>query len=173
LSLSSCNAFFSSSWEATSYAAQFAVAMKTDPFLGNFQTYEPRVTCIHLCDPTFSGTDHPCRGTVDTCLFPRQLNFDADSRPKATRCCWRVDVRVHQQHAKDTSGFMIQLEEHQGLVNDQKFDIDMAEQVRLKVFRVRATTSQWNAANFQRVATAVKAWYNSECADDTMETIQI
>merc|ERR1712079_746046 len=81
LSLSSCNAFFSSSWEATSYAAQFAVAMKTDPFLGNFQTYEPRVTCIHLCDPTFSGTDHPCRGTVDTCLFPRQLNFDADSRP--------------------------------------------------------------------------------------------
>jgi len=126
---------FSLAEKSTPYATQFALAMKNDPYLRDFSTYNPNAWCKKSCDPKFTDIQHKCRGTLDTCLFPEHENLTTEKRPTSTSC-WRFAFRFHQEECKATSGFMIQVEETEGLGAGQNIETEMAKQVGMKVFRI-------------------------------------
>merc|ERR1712129_220036 len=99
----------------TDYASEFALAMKQDPFLRNFKTYNPNAWCKKSCDPKFTDIKHPCRGTTSTCGIPKAENFDPTTQMPCSTSCWRLAFRFQQEEAKAKQGFMIQVEEKQGL----------------------------------------------------------
>merc|ERR1712008_409199 len=98
---------FSLAETSTPYATQFALALKRDPLLKQFDTYNPNAWCKDSCDPDFTTFQHPCRGTLKTCPMSPQQNLTADGKPCQTSC-WRVAFRYHQERSKDTGGFMVQ-----------------------------------------------------------------
>jgi len=105
------------------YASQFQKRLKRDPFLSNFRTFFPNAWCKSYCadDPDFSSLENPCRGTLDTCKFPREMNLKlVDNKEKpGENCCWRFGFQFHLQESKGTGGFMIQVEEVGGLGKGQ------------------------------------------------------
>merc|ERR1719276_189266 len=106
---------FSLAEQSTPYATNFALAMKEDPFLGQFKTYNPNAWCKRSCDPDFTNIQHPCRGTSSTCKFTEGQNLTADTRKPCATSCWRFAFRFHQEESKAMGGFMIQVEESAGL----------------------------------------------------------
>merc|ERR1711935_1173058 len=80
-------------------------------------------------------------GTASTCKFTEARNLVRASpwpwsmKKPARQSCWRFAFRYHQQVSKDTNGFMIQVDEFDGLGDGQKIETLMAEQVGLKIFR--------------------------------------
>merc|ERR1712129_428125 len=87
--------------------------------------------------------------------------------------CWRFAFRFHQEESKDTNGFMIQVEESLGLGDGQKIEIEMARKVGLKVFRTYTNYGGVDAEGMGRISKAVKAWYDSGCANDDLENVFI
>jgi len=158
--------------QGTSYAMQFALTMKDDPYLGQFKTHNPHVLCQKSCDPNFSDVQHPCRGTLDTCLISEQDNLSAEKRPTDTSC-WRVAFRFHQEECKATSGFMIQVQEVEGLGAGQKIETEMAEQVGLKVFRTRSHQRSIDGNRIAGVSRVVKACYDSGCENMELKDVWI
>jgi len=124
---------FSLAQKSSTYATDFALAMREDPFLKEFQTYNPNAWSKESCDPDLTNIRHPCRGLATTCqnLLP---NMTAKGKPCDTSC-WRFAFRFHQQVSKDTGGFMIQVDEFEGLGSGQRIETSMAEEVGLKIFR--------------------------------------
>merc|ERR1712129_165922 len=119
-------------------------------------TYNPNAWEKKSCDPKFTDITHKCRGTLATCSIP---NFGADERP-TSKSCWRFAFRFHQEECKKTNGYMIQVEEKNGLGAGQEIETEMAKQVGLKIFRTQeGYQDRLHHATFPRIGKAVKAWY--------------
>jgi len=89
------------SWGST-YANEFARAMKKDRFLKDFQTFNPTFGSKPNCDENldYTSMDNPCRGKLATCKFPNSKNAttDADGKRKpGETSCWRYSFRFHQK----------------------------------------------------------------------------
>jgi len=176
---------FSLAESSTQYATDFALAMKNDPFLKNFKTYNPNAWCKKSCDPNFTDLTHPCRGTVGTCTLTPDQNLSKDKKPCPTSC-WRFAFRFHQEECKATKGFMIQVEEKQGLGNGQKIETKMAKQVDLKVFRTytnvdafqwgdgsRVHSASYDFKGIDAISKAVQEWYAAGCINNDLENVFI
>mmetsp|Transcript_12387 Transcript_12387/g.23771 ORF Transcript_12387/g.23771 Transcript_12387/m.23771 type:complete len:449 (+) Transcript_12387:180-1526(+) len=173
----------------TDYATQVLMGAKAHVRLGKFDIYWPSAFCKESCDPHFTDLSWPCRGTAATCKI-------ADPAVRTGRptgdSCWRYSFRFHQQLCKDTAGFMVQVEEcvyDQGdtlirgweLGNGQQIETELAEEVRLKVFRMRQGTVHYNgrvlprpfdSLDADRVADAIDRWYESR-SDLTLEMVEL
>jgi len=178
---------FSLAESSTQYATDFALAMRSDPFLKNFKTYNPNAWCKKSCDPKFTDMQHPCRGTVDTCMLPQEQNLSKDKKPCPTSC-WRYAFRFHQEESKATNGFMIQVEEKKGLGDGQKIETEMAKQVDLKVFRTYTNVDAFGWGEGSRkylsypeldfngidaISKAVQEWYAAGCINNDLENVFI
>jgi len=152
--------------------AEFALAIQKDDFVGQFYTYNPNIWCTQSCDPEFASLDHPCRGTSSTCRMPNGMNCSADGRPRVGSC-WRFACRFHQQECKDSGGFLVQFEELGGLDDRQRLETLIAEDVGLKIFRLKIHTERIYPYMFSHsLRGAVRAWYDCNCSDMTLETIR-
>jgi len=167
---------FSLGKESSTYATDFALAMKKDPFLNHFKCYNPNAWCKESCDPNFTDIEHPCRGTLSTCqnLLP---NTTPEGKPCGTSC-WRFAFRFHQQIGKDTKGFMIQVEEFEGLGAGQKIETLMAEGVGLKIFRTftgnpKIAGNKPDGRALQKLARVIEEWYLTGCIDTRIQNVYI
>jgi len=178
---------FSLAATSSNYATEFALAMKKDPFLNNFQTYNPNFWEKYSCDQDFTNIEHPCRGTLSTCTKPEHENLSKNKRPCPTSC-WRVAFRFQQEECLRSNGFMIQVQEFGGLGSGQNIETVMAEQVTLKVFRTytneltvkgsktrfgdegrRLSDIEWDGMTV--ISKAVQAWYENHCINRDLETV--
>lgn len=164
---------FSLTEKSTEYATSFALAMKEDKYFKDFKTYNPHVWEKDSCDPSFTDFNHMCRGTPDTCGFGESRDLTVAGRPTRDSC-WRCAFRFHLEECKAKGGFMIQVEESNGLGRGQEIETEMAKQVGLKVFRTtdncpefRSNTKLW------KVAKAVQRWFESGCKNMDLEIIDI
>jgi len=146
--------------QSTPYAMQFALAMKDDTYLGQFTAHNPMVWSRKSCDPNFTDIQSQCRGTLDTCLISADDNLTAEKR-LANKSCWRFAFRFHQEECKATNGFMIQVQEVEGLGAGQKIETEMANQVGLKVFRIRSHQRYIDGNRMASIGRVVKGWYDS------------
>merc|ERR1719362_2289304 len=161
---------FSLAEQSTPYATNFALAMKDDPYLGQFETYNPNAWCKRSCDPAFTNMQHPCRGTSATCEFSDDQNLTADTKKPCATSCWRYAFRFHQEASKETGGFMIQVEEWEGLGAGQEIETEMAKQVDLKVFRAKQNHYDDPGGKYiKAVSERVEAWYKAGCTNNDME----
>jgi len=166
---------FSLAKESSTYATEFALSMKRDPFLKQFKTYNPNAWCKESCDPGFTDIMHPCRGTATTCRN-HQPNTTQEGKPCASSC-WRFAFRFHQQVSKDTNGFMIQVDEFEGLGGGQKIETLMAEEVGLKIFRTFTGYDKLldkpNGTSIENLAKVIKAWYQTGCSEMRIENVWV
>jgi len=168
---------FSQAEKCSSFATQFHLAMKNDPFLKQFKAYYPNAWCKDSCDPDFTNIKHPCGGSLNICNIPRDQNIHpCTGRPCATSC-WRVAFRFHQDEAKATNGFMIQVEEHDGLGDGQKIETEMAKEAAIKVFRAYTYDDDmfdFSNCNFNKISRAIEEWYANGCKDpELLENVWI
>jgi len=158
--------------KSTPYATDFALAMKNDPLLKNFQTYNPNAWEKDSCDPDFTNIMHKCRGTQATCSIPEHDNRGSDRRP-TSKSCWRFDFRFHQEECKKSNGFMLQVQENGGLGAGQRIETEMAKQVGLKIFRSCPSSDHFNYSSIGKVSKAVREWYRCGCMNRELEEIFI
>jgi len=129
---------FSLARNSTEYATNFAIFLKRNYYLREFQAYNPNAWCKDSCDPIFTDIKHPCRGTNITCGFTETQNLvktrDGKKRP-ANQCCWPYSFRFHLEESKATNGLMIQVQEQHGLGDGHKIETEMAQQAGVKIFR--------------------------------------
>jgi len=150
--------------------------MKSDKFLKNFKTYNPNAWCKKSCDPDFTNMAWPCRGTLTTCQLPESDNLKtgADGKDKPhSASCWRFAFRFHQSECEATTGFMIQVEEDQGLGDGQKIETAMAKEVGLKVFRTYSPGHSWKWSCIEKISKAIEEWYASGCVNKDLENVWI
>jgi len=91
---------FSLGHESTTYATEFAQAMRSDPYLQHFKVFNPNTGSKPNCDDNlnYSSMDNPCRGTLETCKFPdcKNANLDGNGKMKPRETsCWRFAFRFH------------------------------------------------------------------------------
>merc|ERR1712008_441776 len=166
---------FSLAEESSPYATDFAVAMRKDPFLGQFKTHNPNAWNKRSCDPKYTDMSPPCRGSQATCQIPEHENLAAATRKPCATSCWRVAFRFQQEECKSTNGFMVQVEEMAGLGGGQQIETEMAKQVGLKIFRAytnSASTSFFRLLMEECLTPRVRAWYDSGCANMDLENIK-
>jgi len=166
---------FSLGEKCTEYATHFAKGMMEDEFLRQFKAYNPNAWCKKSCDPNFTDKTHPCRGCSSTCV---KQNIDSISKRPSNESCWRFAFRFHQQESKDTGGFMIQVEETQGLGLGQEIETEMAQQVKVKVFRTYTNMNHlggagWGFDSMEVISKAVQDWYKSGSTNYDLENIFI
>jgi len=144
--------------------------MKEDDFLRKFNTCNPSIWSNKSCDPTFTDMNHLCRGLPPAC---KKQNIDpATNRPSA-ESCWRFTLRFHQEESRDTDGFIIQVEELQGLGAGQKIESEIARQVGVKVFRTYTNIPKLVDDSIARISEAVQAWYASGCVNRELQNVFI
>jgi len=97
---------------------------------------------------------------------------DGDEKPSED-ACWRFAYRFRQQKCKDSNGFMIQVEEKEGLGPGQMIETEMAREVGLKVFRTYTSWPAVNQDDVKKVSAAVKEWYDKERANADLENVFI
>jgi len=162
--------------DTTGYSTNFIEAMRADQFLNKFKTYDPTITSKDYCREKLGSTSvvNHCRGTLESCNFPRSRNLKTldDKEQPAKKSCWRFAFRFHQQECKDTCGFMIQVEEKEGLGDGQKLETEMAREVGMKVFRTYTNEPIYSYA-IPRISKAVEEWYESGCANTDLENVFI
>lgn len=189
---------FSLGESCSSYATQVAIVLKAHPEMGQFATYFPSAFEKDSCDPNFTDFDWPCRGTCTTCVMREALRTGKPS----IASCWRYSFRWHQQLCKDSRGFMLQIEEFSRDVSTdtgrrktanelqyvlgagQKIETAMAQELNLKIFRIRQGAC-WNdnancvdkrpftALDADKVATAVLNWYSNGAQEQDEENIKL
>jgi len=166
---------FSLAEESTTYATDFAKAMKKDKFLGKFKTYNPNAWSKDSCDPNFTDITYGCWGSSSTCGKQQSENLDQKTQRPSSNSCWRFAFRFHQEESKDTGGFMIQVEERNGLGDGQKIETEMARKVGLKVFRTYTTPDHTFLlkSSMETIGKAVEEWYLGGCANHDLENIFI
>jgi len=158
--------------KSTNYANMFLQTLQNDSFLSKFETHNPNARSKQSCNAEYTDLMNLCRGTLDTCHFPNSKNLKAD-KPKSESCCWRFDFRFHLQESVDTNGFLIMVEECGGLGNGQKIELEMAEEVGVKVFRTYTNIGGWADEFMKPVSDAVQDWYNSGCANCDLENVWV
>jgi len=141
-------------------AGRLAMAMRADPVLGQFKTYNPDIS-RGSCDPLFTDVCHPCRGTSCTCGYTLAQNVYR-GRP-CSKSCWRYMYRFHQKECKTSNGFMVQLEEESGLDDGQIIQSDMATSIGLKMFRIELRSVEMDTLHqaVNMLSHAVQLWYKA------------
>jgi len=137
-------AVLSVGFTSTDYATNFALMLKRNLFLRNFKTYNPNGWRESCCSPVFTNINNPCRGTQRTCSFAESQNLFAETpggeKKPTKQSCWRFSCRFHLEHdIKATRGFMIQVQDKNGLDDGQKIETEMAQQAGVKIFRTMTT----------------------------------
>merc|ERR1712079_853390 len=146
--------------------------------------YFPSAFCKESCDPNFTDLSWPCRGTTHTCTL---ANTKADGSP-TDQSCWRYSFRHHQRICRESGGFMLQVEEADGLGKGQQIETSMADLERLKIFRVKQgiyahgdTTwgiDQYDPRSFDykdadQISHAIQSWLHGCRSNMKMETIEL
>jgi len=151
--------------KATDSTGRLAMAMRADPILGQFKTYNPSAFSRGSCDPSFTDVSHPCRGTSESCKYTESQNA-AEGRP-CSQSCWRFTYRFHQHECKTSQGFMVQLEEGSGLDDGQVIQIDMANSAGLKTFCVQLRSTEADILNksVKMLSHEVHSWYETGAED--------
>merc|ERR1712113_219543 len=116
--------------------------------------------------------DHPCRGTLGSCRFPQQFNHDHEGKP-TPMSCWRVTVRYHQEQCRGSNGFMIQVQDQNGLSEMQKIEAAMAVEAKLKIFRTCTNLLDFNSLVLSTLAVRVKAWFDACCINFDTENVHV
>jgi len=70
-------------------------------------------------------------------------------------------VSLSQGKCKATNGFMIQVEEKEGLGTGQMIETTMAKEVGMKVFRTYTDCINWNDNVIKKLSDEIKEWYFS------------
>jgi len=172
---------FSLSESSSPYATKMALALKNHPYFQNKRLYFPNAWGKSTCDPKWTDIAHPCRGTFDTCEKAAELKKGV---PKEGECCWRYSFRYQLEEAKETKGFMIQVAEYyqessrcgEHILGDgQKIEIELADQVGVKVFRVmqpvwirrkrRNPEREVDERHVESIVECLKNWYDTGCKD--------
>jgi len=123
----------------TSYATDFLLWINHFSFFHQFRVSHPNAGRRKSCDPNFTTVSWPCKGTTNTCTFPRNLRV---GKPKENECCWRYNFRYYLEKSKKSRGFMVQLTgwdedmDKHSLGRGQQIETEMAKQVGIKIFRV-------------------------------------
>jgi len=163
---------FSLSEKSTTYASEFALAMKKDHFLKKLKTYNPNAWEKDSCDPEFTNIEHKCRGTQETCQFPKSRNLTAEEKPQK-KSCWRYAFRFHLAQCKKNNGFMIQVQEKKGLGAGQEIETIMAKEVGLKVFRTRTESDDFRQDRIEKLRAKIEEWKQNGCVNNDIEEVYI
>jgi len=160
------------------YAANFVALLKRNEYLRNFKTYNPNAWRRSCCGPDFQNISNACRGTNCTCKFADSQNLFEDApggeQKPANQSCWRFSFRFHLEHeVKATQGFMIQVQDKNGLHDGQKIEADIAQQADVKIFRTMTTSEDVTADQLVVLEEAIKDWYKKGCKNHYMAEIQL
>jgi len=157
----------------SSFATLFALAMMEDKFLRKFKKYHPSTGSVKNCASNICTPNHPCRGTANTCRFSDSQNYEKNGKPK-DKCCWKFAFRWHLQQAKEQKGFMIQLQEPQGLGPGQLIERIMADQVGIKVFLLKVSHTDLDSIQgaASKVSKVVQAWDKAGRTANNLEVIE-
>mmetsp|Transcript_62618 Transcript_62618/g.123765 ORF Transcript_62618/g.123765 Transcript_62618/m.123765 type:complete len:513 (+) Transcript_62618:55-1593(+) len=147
----------------TDYANDFVWAMKEDEHFMQFDTYNPNAWEKDACHNHFPEFATTCRGTDDTCGFQVSKNRRSDGGPLQT-CCWRFSFRYYADEAVSANGFMIQVQEREGLSPTQELETEMAGQARLKIFRTITDADSFHPELLEDLHAAIQSWYEAGCA---------
>jgi len=154
----------------TDYATHFIQAMKEDAlYFTQFDTHNPNAWTKDSCDHLNTDSALRCYGTDDTCGFRIAQNRGANGRPAPT-CCWRFSFRFHADEAVAANGFMIQVQEREGLSLLQQLETEMAAQARLKVFRTTTNDASFHPDLLRRLQVAIETWYGAGCPSPEVAT---
>jgi len=149
---------FSLGEKASRFSSVVHEKIRHHPAFGAFRIYNPNSVCLAFCGPNekFTDLDWQCRGDCGLiCKWPHDCqNIPVcGSGPEPTsHSCWRYSFRWHQEKAKESGGYMLQVVERpkQRTANDvicrfagetelgkgQVLEREMADQVGLSVFKV-------------------------------------
>jgi len=166
---------FGTAEQVTPYAQAFAQALSKDHILGQFQTYEPnswgKRSADHMSS-VFENAANAYASIMATPLVSTDSGASVEARPPGR---WRSAFRQYVEECKASGGFMVQAEERSGLGAGQRIEMNIAEQLGLKVFRTYTNLPWFTAESrmFRPLGAAVKAWYESGCADSELEHVFI
>jgi len=165
--------------ESTNYSNEFVLSMRHQCYLKQFNAYNPSVRSKANCDDKQDITSpcNQCRGTLKSCKFAVSTNLTRDATSGKDKpgenSCWRFAFRFRQEECKDSCGFMIQVEEIEGLGQGQIVESMMAEQVGLKVFRTFTNKKSADSGDLDRLEQAVKAWIEGGYTNMDLEDVWI
>ena len=160
--------------DSHSSATWFTNLFKKDPYIQTrFKVFAPNAFKKETCDKNWTDYEHPCRGTSSCCTYNNVLS---DKGRPTNNCCWRYSFRFQLEEAKATGGFMLQLvergdEDYQEFGKGQKIERDMANQMKLKIFRVYRPVNRYgreydiNSRHIEEVIDAILGWYIDGCQD--------
>lgn len=190
---------FSLSAESSPHATNFTVALKNNPYIAEeeFVVYSPNAFSKGTCDPNWTDKKWPCRGTHDSCQKPAYLKMGIPQ--ETSECCWRYSYRHHLEESARLGGFMIQvvdrdyrkgflrrsssnssseccsshdLYELHTLGEGQTIEIEMAQDIGIKIFRFFEPTGAWSSDSFAKevdqFVTRIQQWYQEGCSDMTV-----
>lgn len=144
---------------SSSTATDFTVLLKRNPYIKTerkFNVYSPNAFDKKSCDPNWTDSDWPCRGTFETCQMEESLKGDPTDAS-----CWRYSFRNKLEKAARNKnggsstgrgGCMIQVVEflktdspgkhggHYELGKGQGIELEMAQDVGTKVFQIYQPT---------------------------------
>jgi len=160
------------------YATNFVVLLKRNEYLRNFKTYNPNSWRQSCCGPDLQNISNSCRGTNCTCKFADSQHVfeeapSGEQKP-AKQSCWRSSFRFHLEHEiKATRGFVIQVQDKNGLHDSQRIETEMAQQAGVKIFRTITTSDDVKADQLVVLEEAIKDWYKKGCKNHYMAEIQL
>jgi len=76
-----------------------------------------------------------------------------------------------QTEAKNSNGFMLQIEEQDGLDEKQTKETEMAKETGIKVFRTYTDNDFLSMKGIRTISAVVQAWYTSNGAEQDMENV--
>jgi hypothetical protein len=155
----------------TPYGEQFSRAMLQDEFLGMFPIYNPSSEQRQSCDPCTDNIKHRCRGTTSSCGIPEAENFS--NGQLGTSSCWRFAFRHSLEKCKATQGFMLQVQEKDGLSKGQRIEVLMAEQAGVKIFRTTTDSRSVFGSNLVQLSQQVCSWYDTGCSDTHLQEVHV
>ena len=136
----------------------------------NFNFYAPPKAERETCDPNWTNTKHPCRGTFFTCRKGWWLKAGI---PNDKKCCWRFSYRYQLEKAS----FLLQVIEWSNdkqehfLGEGQKIEAAMANDVGIKTFRIFQQKNIYgekilfDSIHVDTLAESVRIWYLNTCLD--------
>ena len=128
--------------------------------------------------PDFQNICNACRGTICTCKFVESQNpFEeapGGEQKLAKQSCWPSPSRFHLDHEiKAIRGFMIEVQDKNGLQDGQKIETEMAQQADVQIFRTTTTGEDVTAGQLGVLEEAAKDWYKKGCKNTYIAEIQL
>lgn len=156
------------------HSATFITKLNNHPFFKNYVLFQPD-SYVDSCDPDWTNIPSTCLATYSTCENTDEPETGI-GQGEEDICCWRCQVHHSLEQGRDTNGFMVQVvevdestEEHV-LENNQTIELEMAESVGIKIFRVYqdiyfGDVSPFDDYHIARLVERVKSWNHKHCVD--------